>query len=78
MTKAEANVTMLMRLFRLDHSIMGKPAVNYIRQAVVYWESVVDGVNGKVEPCRRPHQELAKVVHPPGERSNAFALSANA
>ena len=49
MTKAKANVTMLMRLFRLDHNIMGKLAVNYIRQAVVYWESVVDGVNCKVE-----------------------------
>ena len=28
---------------------MGKPAVNYIRHAVVFWESGVDGVNGTVE-----------------------------
>ena len=47
MTEAEVGLTLLMRLLRLDHDVMGKRAVTSIRVRVVYWKSVHDGKLGK-------------------------------
>jgi len=55
MMEAEVELTLLMRLLRLDHDVMGKRAVTHIRVRVAYWKSVHDRNCGRVQ-CYEPRE----------------------